>query len=250
MTSVPTAAERSGDFSAFLGKQTGVDNLGRPVLEGAIYDLDSTRSDPGKPGSYLKNPFANNIVPANRLSGAAKQVLAKYYPPPNLPVGGALFPNLSFTKPTAVNDDKTGVKIDHQRADEGTQIDQVVPVASVPGKAGRFDAEHRAGQARADRGHQLLETGALHQSGPGATEIVINHCDGGESIRVRRIGQRILTPLALQVVRHLEGSRLAHIDDNLAREVLRRDHNHRQLPLLLTRRSRPRGRPWLPSTVP
>src|SRR5262249_26866611 len=112
--SVPTAAERAGDFSAFLGKQAGTDSLGRPGGGGAIYDLESTRPDPSRPGSYLKNPFTNNFVPGNRLSSAAEQVLARYYPFPNLPLGGAVFPNLSFSKPTAVNDDKTGFKIDHQ----------------------------------------------------------------------------------------------------------------------------------------
>ena len=95
--SVPTASERAGDFSAFLGPQIGVDTLGRPVLQGAIYDLASTRPDPSKPGSFLKDAFLNNIVPASRLSSTAMQMLTKYYPLPNLPVGGAVFPNLLFT---------------------------------------------------------------------------------------------------------------------------------------------------------
>src|SRR5215831_10727238 len=41
--SVPTAAERAGDFSAFAGKQIGTDTLGRSVFGGAIYDPGSTR---------------------------------------------------------------------------------------------------------------------------------------------------------------------------------------------------------------
>ena len=39
------------------------------------------------------------------------------------------------------------VRIDHQRADEGAQIDQVMPVAPVPSEAGGLDAKHCAGQA-------------------------------------------------------------------------------------------------------
>src|ERR1700727_1260999 len=35
---LPTAAERGGDFSALLGAQTGTDYLGRPVYAGAIYN--------------------------------------------------------------------------------------------------------------------------------------------------------------------------------------------------------------------
>src|SRR5437773_10989632 len=38
------------------------------------------------------------------------------------------------------------VRIDHQRADESAQIDQVVPVSTVPGKAGRLDAKHSTGR--------------------------------------------------------------------------------------------------------
>ena len=42
--SVPTAANRNGDFSALLGSGTGTDALGRPILSGAIYDPYSTRT--------------------------------------------------------------------------------------------------------------------------------------------------------------------------------------------------------------
>jgi hypothetical protein len=112
--SVPTAAQRAGEFSAFLANPVGTDTLGRSVGQTAIYDLASTRPDPNKPGSFLKDPFAGNVIPANRLSAAALNVLEKYYPLPNLPVGGAVFPNLLSTAPTAVNDDKVGIKIDHR----------------------------------------------------------------------------------------------------------------------------------------
>jgi len=73
------------------------------------------------------------------------------------------------------------VRIDHQRADQGAQIDQVVPVAPVPSQAGCLDAKHRARHPRADRSHQFLEAGPLHQSAAGAAEIVVDHGDRGES---------------------------------------------------------------------
>jgi hypothetical protein len=137
--SVPTAAERAGDFSAFLGPQIGTDSMGRPVLQGAIYDLASARPDPSKPGNYLKDQFPGNIVPLTRLSPTALQVLSKFYPLPNLPVGGAVFPNLFYTQPTAVNDDKVGLKIDHHFTNNDTLFgrfnytdpEQATP-ASVP----------------------------------------------------------------------------------------------------------------------
>jgi hypothetical protein len=37
------------------------------------------------------------------------------------------------------------VRIDHQRADQGAQIDQVMPVAPVPSEAGRLDTKHGTG---------------------------------------------------------------------------------------------------------
>jgi hypothetical protein len=115
------------------------------------------------------------------------------------------------------------VRIDHQRADKGAQIDQVVPVAAVPREAGRLDAKHGTDRTRADRGHQFLETRALHQSGTGAAEIVVDYRDRGESKRSRRLGQRILPTLALGVLRDLPHGRLAHIDHRAAAEVFRRD---------------------------
>src|SRR5262249_48919955 len=118
--SVPTAAERTGDFSAFLGPQIGTDTLGRPVRQGQIYDLATTRPDPNRPGSYLKDAFAGNIIPASRLSPTALKVLEKFYPLPNLPVGGAMFPNLLSTRPVKVDDEKLGAKIDHRFANNHT----------------------------------------------------------------------------------------------------------------------------------
>src|SRR6266550_7334833 len=47
-------------------------------------------------------------------------MLDKFYPLPNLPVGGAVFPNLLSTRPVRVDDDKMGVKIDHRFANNGT----------------------------------------------------------------------------------------------------------------------------------
>ena len=108
------------------------------------------------------------------------------------------------------------VRIDHQRADQRAQIDQVVPVASVPGEAGGLHAKDRAGNTRADGGHQLLEAGPLHQSGTGAAEIIVDHRDRGESDRARRIGERILPSLAFGVLRDLARRRLAHIHHRAA----------------------------------
>jgi hypothetical protein len=75
--SVPTRAVRSGDFSA-----TGA----------TIYDPRT-----GKPDGSGRTPFANNIIPSNRISQIAKKIAA-FWPEPNL-VGEF---NNYFTQPLFV----------------------------------------------------------------------------------------------------------------------------------------------------
>ncbi len=70
-TTVPTAAEKNGDFSALL-------KLGSQYQ---IYD-PATGSVSGS--TVARQPFPNNIIPANRLNPIAQAYL-QYYPAPNVP---------------------------------------------------------------------------------------------------------------------------------------------------------------------
>lgn len=101
-TTMPTASELNGDFSAFLnpaltnnassGQPSGaVDNLGRPVLFGQIYDPATTRSvtagqiDPTTGLKVLntgivRDPFLNNQVPTTRFDPVAKAYLTLPFP--------------------------------------------------------------------------------------------------------------------------------------------------------------------------
>lgn len=67
---VPTAAERGGDFSKTLNGD------GDLVT---IYDPTTTRLDTN--GKYVRTPFAGNIIPGNRMSVIAKNVTS-YIPLP------------------------------------------------------------------------------------------------------------------------------------------------------------------------
>src|SRR3954453_635655 len=67
---VPTEAERGGDFSALLA-------LG-PQYQ--IYDPQTTQL--GSNGRYTRLPFAGNIIPTNRIDPIAKAI-QQYYPLPN-----------------------------------------------------------------------------------------------------------------------------------------------------------------------
>ena len=68
---VPTAAERTGDFSSLLG-------LGSQYQ---IYDPASRVAAAG--GRYQETGFPNNIIPASRLSPIAQNIL-NYYPLPTV----------------------------------------------------------------------------------------------------------------------------------------------------------------------
>ncbi len=65
---VPTDALRRGDFSAYSSNIT-------------IYD-PLTRVSAGS-GQYVGQPFANNIIPADRINPIAKKILEYYGPPKN-----------------------------------------------------------------------------------------------------------------------------------------------------------------------
>lgn len=73
---VPTAAERSGDFSALLSLSTANPNRYQ------IYDPYSTHPSTG--GLYQRDPFPGNIVPKSRFDSAGFN-LANLYPLPNQP---------------------------------------------------------------------------------------------------------------------------------------------------------------------
>jgi hypothetical protein len=72
-----------GNLSRLLtGRQVGTDALGRGVFEGQIFDPTTLRRlDSGR---YVAEPFAGNIIPANRISKVAQKyasIFNEWYPP-------------------------------------------------------------------------------------------------------------------------------------------------------------------------
>ena len=106
---VPTDAYRTGDFRAALtGRQLGTDPLGRPIMENTIYDPRTTKTAPD--GRIVRDPFPDNMIPANLISPVAQKIQAL--------IPRASFPG--FAQNLALND-KTytlttlpSFKIDHQ----------------------------------------------------------------------------------------------------------------------------------------
>lgn len=64
---VPTAAERTGDFSQ---------------SPKTIYNPFSTQPDPARPGHYIRTAFQGNIIPSGLIDPVAAKIIS-YYPMPN-----------------------------------------------------------------------------------------------------------------------------------------------------------------------
>ena len=62
LATVPTALERTGDFSQSF------DASGRLL---PVYNPLSTRPNPASPGRFLRDPFPGNRIPANRIDPIA-----------------------------------------------------------------------------------------------------------------------------------------------------------------------------------
>jgi hypothetical protein len=107
VTTVPTAKERTGDFSELL--QFG------PAYQ--IYDPHSIRFDGTH---YVRTPFDGNIIPPTALDQVAKNIVDKYYPLPNQdpqnPAG--LRKNFRSPKPLNANQYNTYTsRVDHNFSD-------------------------------------------------------------------------------------------------------------------------------------
>ena len=93
-TTVYTAAERQGDFSALLTQA-------KPVQLYNPYSLDSSGN---------RAPFPNNIIPASLFNPVAAKILtSQYYPQPTLP---GLLNNFQYGVRTYVNGDQGDIRID------------------------------------------------------------------------------------------------------------------------------------------
>ncbi len=118
---VPTAAERTGDFSGILGgpilNSSGAPVInpctGQPVLSGQIFDPTTARS---VGGVYCRTPFANNQIPAAGAPGGSISKVAaaaiQFFPLPNAGAG-ALTNNYTVTGSTTNNYYHFDLRLDH-----------------------------------------------------------------------------------------------------------------------------------------
>jgi Carboxypeptidase regulatory-like domain len=124
VTTVPTAAFHNGDFSALLGPQIGTDSLGRPILQGQIYNPFTTRSitagtvdtitgRTANQSGFVRDPFPGNLIP-NSLINPVAGATAPYYP---APTGLGLVNNFTSTIGAPVSQDKYSIRVDQNITD-------------------------------------------------------------------------------------------------------------------------------------
>ncbi|MFT4113122.1 carboxypeptidase regulatory-like domain-containing protein [Silvibacterium sp.] len=85
VSTVPTEAERNGDFTALLGAASNVVNpcTGQYVKQNEIFDPATAAGSAG--GTPCRQPFAtDNVIPSSRFSPAARAMMATL-PEPNRP---------------------------------------------------------------------------------------------------------------------------------------------------------------------
>jgi hypothetical protein len=104
-TSVPTLAERNGDFSQSYSDQ-------RTAL--VIYDPLTSVCD--AQGRCTRTAFANNVLPGNRIDPTALRILNAIYPAPNIP-GQRLNNYVSPVNRARYDYDSELARIDHKFSD-------------------------------------------------------------------------------------------------------------------------------------
>ncbi len=111
-TTVPTAAEKSGNFSADLTSQVVGTNPcnGQPIYGGQIFDPSTTTTVNGQ---QCRTPFAGNTVPSGEISPIAQKLLA-YYPNPT---NSATVNNFSFPYSYPILDTSMSIRGDQNLSD-------------------------------------------------------------------------------------------------------------------------------------
>ncbi len=100
--SVPTAAERLGDFS-----QSKYSNGSQQT----IYDVGTTVLSSN--GTYTRQPFPGNVIPTNRINPIGIK-LASYFPLPNQPTNYYGQTNFAITTPQYDRADQMDFKVDEE----------------------------------------------------------------------------------------------------------------------------------------
>lgn len=116
-TLTPSAAMRRGDFSE---------------LKTAITDPSTTRADPNRPGSFIRDAFPGNIIPADRLASQATYFL-QFYPLPN--TANSYY---TYAPPRRNTGDRFDTRIDQRFSDADSLNGSYTFQSSLTFTPGRF----------------------------------------------------------------------------------------------------------------
>jgi hypothetical protein len=136
---VPTAAEAAGDFS-----QSGV-NIFDPLNSHPNPNYNPSKPIGASNPAIIRDPFANNQIPVNRLNPAAMTMLKNYVPRPNTMDMGAMTMDGTPLVVGAGNDSNNYLDQRNERhfTDQGTlRIDRVFDRGDSVSARYSVDAEH------------------------------------------------------------------------------------------------------------
>ncbi len=178
---VPTDPYRAGNFStAFTGRTLGTDPLGRPILEGAIYDPNTNTVAPS--GQVVRSVFPGNVIPASRLDPVSVAIQS-LIPQPNLPglvnnylVGytGIRHTDINSVKVDQIVTSKSKLSVFYSRTQTYSPYSQTLAGDSLPAEItvgrGNYDWVHTT---RANYDYTITPTllyhlglGYVNQHGP------------------------------------------------------------------------------------
>jgi hypothetical protein len=119
---VPTAAYRNGDLSSLLlgpivdnNGNPVLDCLGRPMMNGAVYNPATTRTATCTDGStaVVRDPFPNNYIGAPGTWDPVAQKVLSDLPAPSGPTAGQLTNNYPNLQPNNKYQYLTSIQLDH-----------------------------------------------------------------------------------------------------------------------------------------
>ena len=110
VNTVPTALTRTGNFSDFRDANGNLITIYDPLTTRLNPAFDSTRPVSATNPQFLRDPYPNNIIPAERMNRVGQNV-ASIYPLPN---GAGNFNNYTSTVDRVTTDNVFSGRVDHQ----------------------------------------------------------------------------------------------------------------------------------------
>jgi hypothetical protein len=113
------------------------------------------------------------------------------------------------------------VLVQDQRVGQGTELQEVMPVAAIAGQPRDLQPQDDPGVTQADLGHQPLEALAVRGRGPGLPLVAVDDDDllGRPSQRHGPLAQRVLPLGALGILEDLAERGLPHVEVSVASQV-------------------------------